>query len=277
VGYYGQRNVKQHGSYDLNNVEPSPGALQPKRPYQPYAAISVANVNMFQNTANQLQAGIQRRYAGGLLLNAEYQYIRDIGTESFIDPGNWSDSRGNLNGIRRHVLVVSYVYDLPFGKGRKFFGGVTRNMDRLIGGWQLAGITQALSGSPFTPTFTTSVVGALGGRPNTVVGQELYPSDRSLNRYFNPTAFAVPADFKWGTASYNMLWGPGQQNWDASLVKNLHLTERALLQVRMEAFSAFNHPIFANPAAVITNTSTVGRISSSTGERTVQLGAKILF
>ena len=110
-----------------------------------------------------------------------------------------------------------------------------------------------------------------------VPGAALYPSDRTLNRYFNPAEFAVPADFTFGNASYNMLWGPGRQNWDASLVKNVHITERAQLQVRFEAFSAFNHPIFANPAAAITNTSTVGRISSSTGERTVQLGAKLMF
>ena len=110
-----------------------------------------------------------------------------------------------------------------------------------------------------------------------VPGQALYPSERTLNRYFNPAAFVAPADFKVGNASYNLLWGPGQQNWDASVVKNVQFAERALLQVRFEAFSAFNHPIFANPAAAITNASTVGRISSSAGERTVQLGAKIMF
>ena len=124
IGYYGQRNVKQHGSYDLNAVLPAPGAVQARRPFQPYSTINAANVNMFQSTTNQLQAGLQKRYSAGLLLSAEYQYVRAIGTESFQNAFDWNDSRGSLNNIRKHVLVVSYVYDLPFGKGKRFLNGV---------------------------------------------------------------------------------------------------------------------------------------------------------
>ncbi|HXA51894.1 MAG TPA: hypothetical protein VNV86_16365 [Candidatus Acidoferrum sp.] len=87
----------------------------------------------------------------------------------------------------------------------------------------------------------------------------------------------VPADFTYGNAGYNLLWGPGQQNWDISLVKNTVIRERGNLELRMDAFSAFNHPTFNNPAADITNTAAVGRITSAGGNRTVQIGAKLSF
>lgn len=277
LGYYGQRNIKQHGSPDINAVGPAPGPAQPRRPYQPYAGIGLNLNPMYQSTANQLQAGIQKRYSKGLLLNAEYQYARVIGVESYMDPFNWNDSRGSLNGIRKHVLVLSYAYDLPFGRGKQFLGNAKGLTEALIGGWNISGITQALSGSPFSPSFTTSVQGSVGGRPNVVPGALLYPATRTLAQYFNPAAFAKPAEFTYGNAGYNLLWGPGQQSWDASLSKTSLIRERVSLMVKFEAFSVFNHPTFGNPAAAITNTASVGRISSAGGNRTCQLGAKLMF
>jgi hypothetical protein len=87
----------------------------------------------------------------------------------------------------------------------------------------------------------------------------------------------VPPNFTYGNAAYNLLWGPGQQSWDMSLAKNVHLVERSNLQVRVDAFSVFNHPTFGNPNGDISNTAAVGRITSAGGNRTVQLGAKLTF
>jgi hypothetical protein len=98
-----------------------------------------------------------------------------------------------------------------------------------------------------------------------------------LSQYFNPAAFAVPPNYTFGNAGYNLLWGPGQQNWDFSLVKSTAIRERLTLQLRMDAFSAFNHPTFGNPASEITNTGAVGRITSAGGNRTVLIGAKLFF
>ena len=193
--------------------------------------------------------------------------MRAIGTDTFQDPFNWNDSRGNLGGIRRHVLVASYVYDLPF-RAR----GLARHA---VDGWQVAGVLQALSGAPFSPAFTTQVQGSVGGRPDAVTGVPLYPPNRSIARWFNPAAFVVPPDFTYGNAGYNQLWGPEQFNWDASLVKGFKLSERAVLTLRLEAFSAFNNPQFGNPNATITNPAVVGTISSAGGNRTVQIGAKL--
>jgi hypothetical protein len=75
-----------------------------------------------------------------------------------------------------------------------------------------------------------------------------------------------------------MLWGPGIDNWDLSLSKNTRLKEHANLQLRLDAFSAFNHPLFSTPSANISNAATVGAITSIVGgTRTVQIGAKLTF
>src|SRR5205807_6870542 len=112
---------------------------------------------------NQLQGGIEKRYSSGLLVTAQYQFSRVLGTEAYQSPINYNDSRGNLGNIRRHVVVMSYVYDLPFGKDKALFSSLSPLADRIIGGWQFAGLAQALSGAPFSPSFDTSVVGSVGG------------------------------------------------------------------------------------------------------------------
>ncbi|HTM49220.1 MAG TPA: hypothetical protein VL285_11080, partial [Bryobacteraceae bacterium] len=277
LSYVGQRNVRQLGNPNINQPLPSPGAVQPNRPYQPFAGITRANSPIFQSSSNQLQAGVERRYNNGLLLTAQYQFSRVLGVESFMSPANYNDSRGNLGGLRRHVLVASYVYDLPFGKGKPLLKNLSPWMNLIAGGWQFSGIAQALSGAPFSPSFDTSVVGSVGGRPNVVAGSSLYPGERALLQYFNPAAFSVPASFTYGNASYNLLWGPGQWTWDMSLAKHTALQERVNLELRLDAFSAFNHPTFGNPNANITNTAAVGRITSAGGGRSVQIGARLTF
>jgi hypothetical protein len=275
VSYLGQRNIATLATVPRNAVSPAPGAIQPRRPYQPFANINQFNTPAFQSTAHQWQAGLEKRYGSGLLLSAEYQFIRAIGTETFMDPFLWNDSRGNLAGIRRHVLVSSYVYDLPFGKARRWFGDARGVSNALAGGWQLAGIIQAASGSPFSPAFATTVQGSVGGRPNVVPGAALYPEERTIARWFNPAAFVQPPEFTFGNAGYNQLWGPGLFTWDASLVKGFAIRERGLLQIRLEAFSALNNPQFSNPNSTITNPTVVGTIASAGGSRTVQIGAKL--
>jgi len=277
LSYVGQRNIATLANVPRNAVTPAPGAVQPRRPFQPFANITQINTPAFQSATNQLQAGLEKRYSNGLLISAEYQFVRAIGTETFQNPFDWNDSRGNLGGIRKHVFVSSYVYDLPFGKGRRWLSNARRAQDLLLGGWQLAGIVQALSGAPFSPSFVTTVQGSVGGRPDAVPGAAVYPAERSIQRWFNASAFAVPANFTFGNAGYNQLRGPGQYNCDASLVKAFAFQERFNLQLRLEAFSALNNPQFGNPNGAITNPAVVGTITSAGGNRTVQIGARLTF
>ena len=280
TSYVGQRNVKQLGSPNINQPLPAPGAVQPLRPYQPFANITYNGSPIFQSSSNQLQGGVEKRYGNGLLVTTEYQYTRVLGTEAYQSPVNYNDSRGNLNNLRRHVLAASYVYDLPFGKGRSWLSGLSGAADRLVGGWQISGVIQGMSGLPFSPSFDSTVQGSPSGagfRPNVTAGSSLYPATRTIAQYFNAAAFAAPANFTFGDAAYNLLWGPGQQSWDIGLAKNVPLRERSNLQLRVDAFSVFNHPTFGNPNGDISNSAAVGRITTAGGNRTIQLGAKLSF
>jgi hypothetical protein len=279
--------VKQTGAHvggqgvttnlDLNWVAPAPGNAQSRRPYQPYSGISVSNAPLFQSRLNTLQVGLQKRFSKGWLLNAEYQYVRVLGIEGFLDQRKTNDSRGNMNGIRNNVLVVSYSYELPFGSGKAVWRDAGGVANLLVSGWTLSGISTFMTGAPFSAFCSTSVQGSVCGRADLVPGAALYPANQTISQWFNPAAFKVSPDFTYGNSAYNMLWGPSRQNWDVSLAKNTRITEGLNLQLRLDTFSTFNHPQFGNPSSTITNASTVGRITSAAGARTMQIGARLQF
>lgn len=285
IGYVGQHNVKQNNSGgpgntapDINLPTPAPGAVQPRRPVQPWSSITMQMDPVFHSNMNSLQVGVHKQYSAGLMLNAEYEYIRVLGTENFQNPATLGDSYGNIGGVAPHSLTVSYSYQLPFGTGQRLLGDANNAVNKVIGGWQLSGITTMLAGQPFSVSYATSVQGSVSSRANRVAGVALYPSHKSLSEWFNPAAFSAPANYTYGTSAYNMLWGPRYQDWDMSLAKNTMWMEKLNLQLRMDAFNVFNHPNFSNPNSAISNAKTVGTITSQNGEsRTLEFAAKLSF
>ncbi len=287
VGYVGQLTLKQNNSSsggqanttpDLNQPAPAAGPVQPRRPVQPFASIYLTQDPIFHTDSNALQVGAHKRFEGGFQLNAEYEYIHVLGTESFVNPMNTGDSYGNIGGLAPQSLNVSYSYVLPFGRNRRFFANSNKVVDHLIDGFEFSGITQYQAGQPFSVGYNTSVQGSYNSRADRVNGVPLYPADKTKTQFFNPAAFSAPAPFTFGNSAYNLLHGPRYQEWDMSLAKNTNITEHTRLQVRVDAFNVFNHPNFANPSATLSNASTFGRITSTTGEpRTMALGAKLQF
>ncbi len=285
IGYVGQNNVKQNNSSgpgntapDINLPSPAAGPVQPRRFVQPWATISLLDDPIFHSSMNSLQVGLHKQYGAGLTINAEYQYTRVLGTENFENPLTVGDSYGNIGGITPQVLVVSYSYLLPLGNGQMLFSNAGNLVNKVISGWRFSGITDYQGGQPFSVGFTTSLQGSVSGRANRVPGVPLYPANKSLHEWFNPAAFVAPAAFTYGTSGYNMLWGPRYQDWDMSLEKNTTWRERVNLQLRVDAFNAFNHPNFNTPNATVSNASNFGQITSTTGEnRTVEFAAKLSF
>ena len=191
--------------------------------------------------------------------------------------------RGPSNFDVRHRLSVSYVYDLPFGKGRPHLdnNGVWTT---LLTGWQTSGIVTLQSGRPFTVALIRELdnsgtgFSALGfganDRPNLVGNPSL--SNPSPERWFNTAAFGFPPPGTFGNAGRNIVVGPGYQNVNASLIKNTALTERFNLQFRAEAFNLFNHPNFDLPDNFLGSPS-FGQITSARDPRHIQFGLKLLF
>src|SRR5438270_5678742 len=141
-------------------------------------------------------------------------------------------------------MTLSYVWELPFGKGRAMLdrGGFS---NFIFGGWQTNGILTAQTGLPFSPVLQTSTTNTgTGSRPN-VVGPITYPG--TLQRWFDPSAFSTPAPYTYGNAGRDILYGPGRTNLDLSLFKYFVIREQTRFELRAEAFNILNHPQFGLP------------------------------
>jgi hypothetical protein len=179
------------------------------------------------------------------------------------------------------TLVVSSVYELPFGQGKPFltWGGVA---GKLVGGWQINGIALLQSGAALQITgANASALNAGTLRPNWN-GKDANLSGRTadrLGRYFDTAAFSLNAPFVFGNAPRIMpnLYGPMTKNVDISLFKNTKIRERYQLQFRAEALNVLNRVQFGNPATNIT-AATFGRITTQANlPRDIQLALKLLF
>ena len=148
-------------------------------------------------------------------------------------------------------MNLASTYQLPFGPGRKHLnrGGAAGH---IVGGWEIGGIAVLQSGLPFTVTVpgSPSNTGA-SSRANPVSGVNPYPSNRSINLWFDPAAFTTPPAFTWGTLGRNSLNAPALYNFDFSIAKKIRFTEGRELQFRTEFFNGVNHPQFGLPDATI--------------------------
>jgi hypothetical protein len=316
IGYVGQHNLKQNnyggsGNYAPNiNLANPPivgSSVQSTNLVQPFSAINYLLDPLFHSSENSLQIGVHKQYSHGLAFGAEYQWTRVIGTENLENPSGATpqDSYGPIAGITPQVLALNYSYMLPFGHGQMFLGGSGNLVNKLISGWQFSGITDIQTGQPFSVTYTApgTPVGQVSGRANRVNGVPLYPAVKSRQQWFNPAAFTAPPCFtatstnvacssyvaggptvyaSYGNSGYDMLRGPAFQDWDMSLQKNTKFRERYNVQLRADSFNVFNHPNFGTPNAAISNTSTVGTITSISGtpgyeQRTVEFAVKFSF
>nr|WP_158794921.1 TonB-dependent receptor [Granulicella sp. L60] len=287
IGYVGQRTIHQNNHGGTGNTEPdinyaAPGMTveQSRRPFQPFSTITDAFDPLYHTTANSLQVGLHKQYRHGLMVNAEYQWIRVLGIENHQDPTKIGDSYGPISSITPQTLEVSYAYELPFGHDKMLLGSVGAFTNKLISGWQLAGLTSFQTGQPFSVTYTapgSQVYGATG-RADRVPGVPIYPSHKTNAEWFNPAAFAAPAPYVFGNSGYDMLRGPNYQNWDMNLEKNTAIGERYKLQLRGEVFNIANHPNFGVPSSAITNPASFGVVSSVVNEsRTIEFAAKFNF
>lgn len=268
-------------NYSLNvSKEQIPGAIQPNRPYQPWADINLL-AGGGNSILHQLQLEAIQRYSNGLSFQIEYSWNRSLDDVPVVggpqNPYNAYIDRGNSDQIRRHIWTFAGSYELPFGTGKKLLSGAHPFVKQVVGGWQISSIMYLRTGTPFSPSFTATQTGWRGGRASVVAGANIYPAEKTLNQWFNPAAFYIPAPFTWGNAPRNMLFTPGDIVMDASVLKDFTIYERFKAQFRFEFFNAPNHPDWGGPGSNISTVASVGRITGRGGQRQVQFGLKILF
>jgi outer membrane receptor protein involved in Fe transport len=219
--------------------------------------------NCADNRYDSWQTKIDKRFSKGYSLLAHYTLQRAVqnhGDYFFIDR---SLNRGPAGWDRKHSFVFSQVWELPIGRGRRFFNGISRSLDWVVGGWQFNSNTTIQSGRPFNVIYNTSGNIDTGGDesrrpnidgdPNFELSGNAYSADLSV--------FTTPARGTFGNLKRNAFRGPGYWRTDASLFKKMRFTESKELEFRIEAINFFNHVNRNNPAANI-NSDNFGVISS---------------
>lgn len=141
----------------------------------------------------------------------------------------------------------------------------------------MAGITYLRTGVPFSVSFSSTQAGWFSSRADLVGNPKLPRSERSIGRWFNAAAFAVPAPFTYGNSARNLLFGPGDVVIDLSLLKATKILENLTVQFRADFFNLPNRANFGNPAANISVPAQVGRIFGAGDPRQIQFGLKVLF
>jgi Carboxypeptidase regulatory-like domain/TonB-dependent Receptor Plug Domain len=245
---------------------------------------------------NGLQIKAEKRYEKGLSFLVGYAYSRTLGvgdTQDFQDPGNIQAERAVVNADMRHHFVGSGVYALPFGRGSEIGGHWNRWVDGVLGGWAFSPILTLSSGTPLnlTESKNPSNSGGTADRPN-LVGNPYQAgavagnsncvasagATHSTAQWFNPCAFAVQPSGTYGNAPRNYIISPGLVNLDAAIHKTLVINEHLRAQLRLESFNVTNTPHYGPPALDVQSLTTLGTITSITGNpRQNQIALKILF
>jgi hypothetical protein len=281
-------------NFNINTPDPGPGTPQSRRPLRNILP-NVVNATYGDTTGDanyhSLQLTAERRFINGLSWLGAYTWSHSIDNVPTQQGGGAEGpipqdiryrflDRGSSAFDIRHRTSQSVVYDLPFGRGRHF-NLSSSFMNALFGGWQINGTLTLQSGLPFTPALATSVSNAGGSRPNRLSSGEL--SDPTVTRWFDTSfnvagaAWATPLQYTYGNGGRNILRGPHRTNFDGSIFKETHVTERLRLQFRAEFFNAFNHPQFDLPNATI-GSAAAGLISSTVGSpRDIQLSLRLWF
>ncbi|HYZ86487.1 MAG TPA: TonB-dependent receptor, partial [Bryobacteraceae bacterium] len=254
--------------------------------------ISFVGVN---SNYHSLQMKFDRRFSNGFQLTTAYTWSKSIdysedngGFAYYINPER---TRARSNFDRRHMFNQSYIWELPFGKGKPYAS--SGFWSYLAGGWQVSGILTAMTGQALNITASGATLNAPGNTNNPdYVRDGSLPVSKNVNfratgrgqtTWFDTTAFRAPASNTFGNVGRNAFTGPGFFNLDLSGFRRFKVTERFTLEFRAETFNFTNTPQYSNPEGSF-ESANFGQItnaaisnSADSGARQIQLGFRLLF
>jgi hypothetical protein len=263
------------------------------RPFPRFTAVTLYRNNTGHSTYHSFQSRLEKRFAQGLTFTAAYTFSRLIDDAGAVfdsavltgpvtsfqaaDSYNKRLEKDVSTGNVPHIFSGGFVYSLPFGRGRNQPPGGWRNV--LAGGWQLAGIVRAQSGSPVALTQATNWNAFAGfgiQRPDRVANPELPSGERSTGRWFNTAAFSQAPQFTIGNSSRNPVSGPGYQTVDLMIGKTFLVTERWRAEFRAEAFNVTNTPPLGSPNGSF-GAAAFGAITTALDPRVFEFALKLQF
>jgi hypothetical protein len=314
VGYVARRGLHQQRESDINQpttavVTANPGVnLNALRPYKGFGSIRETD-NVARSTYNSLQVAWNRRFSNTFQFGVSYTLSksmdngsnqRDVVPDTYDTSMLWGPSEFDA----RHIVIINYLYQLPFFREQKGFAG------KALGGWQISGITQFQTGLPCSVIAPNVDYAGVGQDANWGCGGNgqfwVVNGDPKIIGTFGPKGqwfattnpdgtpiFTAPTPGTFNTQRVrNLIYQPGYQNWNMGLFKTFPVNERLRFQFRAEAYNVWNHPnwcansgcngttnIGLNP----TNTATFGKVlskgsgTSGQGERNLQLSLRLEF
>jgi hypothetical protein len=287
AGYVGNKGTHLSRFWNANQptVAGPSGTLAARRPNPGFGDVEYMDSggNSFYNA---LQTRLEKRFSNGLTLLHSFTYARGLdnvgawndvnGTLYPQDAYNFANEKALAENIVKLNSVASWVYELPFGHGRKMMASAPVMVEALLGGWQTDGIWTWRSGLPVTIFSPACANCQMGGdreiRANVVPGISPNVNSPSALEWFNPAAFALQTT-PYGTVGRDTVWGPGLRQWDLGFAKKFMFTERRYFQFRAELFNAFNNVNYEPPTNTV-GSAGFGTITSARPGRNVQLGLK---
>ncbi|HTM51647.1 MAG TPA: carboxypeptidase regulatory-like domain-containing protein [Bryobacteraceae bacterium] len=283
AAYVGTKGTNLLEITDPNQPVPGPGAIGPRRPLFALAPNLTTNVgeSVGNSTYHSFQLKVQKRLSSGFYMLGSYTLSKNIGdvdsnfSNGVPGVGNLGSAQNSRNRSADRSLtdtdipqrlVLSYGWELPFLR-----------KNRLLGGWQISGISTFSSGNPFDVLNQTSTLNTGSAqRPDRIADARL--DNWTLDRYFDINAFRAPAIYTFGNSGRNVLRGPGLHTWDFSVIKDTRISERVNLQWRTDLFNAANTTQFNSPGNSI-GSPQAGRISSTrfSTNRQIQFVMKLFF
>jgi len=240
------------------------------RPNQQFGTIVYMD-NGGDSNYHSFQFAARKRFDAGLLLNATYTFGKAIDNQS-IDPigsstsgaltttgdrtpadiHNFANERSRADFDRRHVLNLTGIYELPFGRGKRYGSSWGKALNAIAGAWSLNGFATYMSGEPFSVRSGVLTANSASQSRAAIVGA--MPESRLQSKsgvvgpvlFADATGFAIPAPGAFG-AGRNIFTGPSYKSMDLGITKAFQLSDRTRLVFRTEMFNAFNHPNFENP------------------------------
>jgi hypothetical protein len=292
IGYLGSRSFHLERMFDRNDVVLGLGGIQERRPYPEFNRVQTIG-NVAEARYNSLTAKLTRRLNNGFSALIGYTLseskdngsgIRTLnGDQLFPQNSNCVADEvssgcewGHSIFDTRHRVVSSILYELPFGRGKKWAQDGVGNA--ILGGWQITNIMSLSSGFARNPqSGDRANLGHGDQRPNTVAGQDPNDGPKTLAAWFNKDAFVLQSTTEYGNAERNSIYGPGIFNFDMSIMRNFSFGGSKTLQFRLEAFNTFNQPVWNDPNTSIISPQYGNITSTRKPMRELQLGVKFGF
>ncbi|MEX2261299.1 MAG: TonB-dependent receptor [Bryobacteraceae bacterium] len=288
IGYAGNYALGGDRNVNFNDAIPGPGPIQTRRRLPQYGVLTQvrSDAKTFYNSGTLKYT---RRFSDGLTVLSSYTFSRTIDQAFSSVAGNPTGAatsqtynnlsqRGLSGSHRMHVWVSSAVYELPFGRGKKFLnqGGA---LGFIAGDWQLSSIVTIQSGGAFNVQVQGGSARLNSGseqRANRLRDGNLPSSERSIGRWFDTDAFVAPPMYEFGSEETRTLIMPGLANVDVNIKRAFRFGEKLNLEFRGEFFNFFNRTNFGAPGNVL-GTPNYGIIASAGPARVGQMSLKLVF